>query len=132
MVRKHPLPSNRSFGALFVFVFGLLATWQGWRGTQVWMLFWLGLAVITASVTLLRPVWLTPFNQAWMALGFLLGRIISPLVLGIMYMVLIVPVGLVMRIMGRDIMHLRRESKASYWHERTDGMMSAERFKNQF
>ncbi len=132
MPHEHRLPSNRSFGTLFVFVFALLATWQGWRGAQVWMLFWLCLAAVTAAVTLLRPQWLTPLNRAWMKLGHLLGRIVSPLVLGIMYAVLIVPVGLVMRIVGRDVMHRRFESKPSYWLERTDGVMSAERFKNQF
>ncbi len=96
------------------------------------MLFWLGLAVVTASVTLLRPQWLTPLNRGWMALGHLLGRIVSPLVLGLMYAVLIVPVGLVMRVVGRDVLHRRFESKTSYWHERADGVLSAERFKNQF
>ncbi len=126
------LPSNRAFGALFILVFALLAAWQYWLGTLALATFWLSLAVVTAGITIVRPKWLAPFNRAWMALGYLLGRIVSPLVLGIMYAVLIVPVGLVMRIVGRDVMHRRYESKSSYWLERADGLISAERFKNQF
>lgn len=132
MQQQNQLPSNQSFGALFVFVFSVLAAWQGWRGAQGLMFLWLGLAIITAGVTLLRPVWLTPLNRAWMTLGHLLGHIVSPVVLGMMYAVLIVPVGLIMRIVGRDIMHRRFTPDASYWQERTDGAMSTERFKNQF
>ncbi len=126
------LPSDRAFGTLFIIVFALLAAWQYWLENHAWAKFWLSMNIVTAGITIVRPRWLAPFNRAWMALGYLLGRIVSPLVLGIMYAVLIVPVGLVMRIVGRDVMHRRFESKPSYWLERTDGVMSAERFKNQF
>ena len=126
------LPSNRSFGTLFVIVFGALAAWQGWRGAQAWMAVWLALAGVTAAVTLARPRWLTPFNRAWMALGHALGRIVSPLVLGLMYAVLIVPVGLFMRLVGRDAMQRRFTSAPTYWLAREDGSIAPERFKNQF
>lgn len=125
-------PSNRSFGTLFILVFALLAFWQGWQGARSRMLVWLGLACVTAGVTLLRPDWLTPLNRAWMALGHLLGRIVSPVVLGLMYIVLIVPVGLVMRLFGRDALHRRFTTDSSYWQERSDGTVSPERFTHQF
>ena len=104
MKNNEKLPGNRSFGALFVVVFGLLAVWQGWRGAQDWMVMWASLA----AITLLTAESLTLLNRAWMALSHLLGRIVSPVVLGVMYAILIVPVGLFMKLIGRDVMHAQK------------------------
>jgi hypothetical protein len=128
------LPSNRAFGTLFVIVFSLLAIWRwavsGWGFGSV---FWAGLAALVLITTLLRPDFLTPLNRAWMRLAELLNRIVSPIVLGVMYGVLIIPVGLIMRIAGRDALRLRSDGKAStYWRERSDGTFTPDRFKNQF
>jgi len=126
------LPSNRSFGTLFIVVFAMLAAWQAWHGAHSWMIFWFSSAVVTGVVTLIRPSWLAPLNRAWMALGNLLGRIVSPVVLGVMYVIIIVPVGAIMRMLGRDAMHRRYSDAPSYWQPRGDGRMIPERFKNQF
>lgn len=125
-------PSNRSFGGLFFVVFVLLAAWQAWRGTPLWMGVWLAAAVATGAVTLFRPRWLAPFNRAWMTLGDWLGRIVSPVELRVLYAVLIVPAGLVMRVIGRNVMPGPDPRAASYWLPREDGAMAPERFKNQF
>jgi len=132
MKNNEKLPSNRSFGALFIVVFGLLAVWQGWRGAQDWMLMWASLAAITLLTAVFRPESLTPLNRAWMALGHLLGRIVSPVVLGVMYAILIVPVGLFMKLIGRDVMHRKYSKDASYWCVRDDGEIKPDSFKNQF
>lgn len=125
----HPIPSNRSFGMLFAFVFALLAVWQGWTA---WFWIWSLLAVLTFATTILRPSLLSPANRAWMKLGHLLGRVVSPIMLGVVYAVLIIPVGFVMRIIGRDIMYRRFTSATSYWVQRKDPGFSPEQFTNQF
>ncbi|TXF13360.1 SxtJ family membrane protein [Pelomicrobium methylotrophicum] len=128
------LPSNRAFGALFVFVFAALSLWR-WLavGWGLWPMVWAALSVGVLVVTVVRPAFLTPFNRAWMRLAELLHRIVSPVVLGVMYAVLIVPVGLFMRLIGRDALRLKRNpQEASYWVGRDDGAYSPERFKNQF
>jgi hypothetical protein len=115
---KPQLPSNRSFGWTFTGVFILVGAYGLWRGGAA--LSWvLALAVLTAVVTLTRETWLTPLNRAWMAFGELLGRVVSPIVLGLIFFGVFTPVGVVMRLFGRDAMYRRFEPAArSYWVKR--------------
>jgi hypothetical protein len=94
------LPSNRSFGWTFTGIFLIVGAYGLWQGGAAlsWLL---ALAVLTASVTLTRETWLTPLNRAWMRLGELLGRVVSPLVLGLIFFGVFTPVGMVMRQCGR-------------------------------
>jgi hypothetical protein len=112
------LPSNRSFGWTFTGFFllvGAYGLWQG-AGAQSWLL---ALAAVTAAVTLARDAWLTPLNRAWMKFGELLGRVVSPLVLGVIFFGVFAPVGAVMRLCGRDAMCRRYDPAAkSYWVKR--------------
>jgi hypothetical protein len=115
---KPVLPSNRSFGWTFTGVFLLVGAYGLWQGGAV--LAWVLVAVpVTAAVTLKRERWLTPLNRGWMKLGEILGRIVSPIVLGAIFFLVFAPVGLVMRFFGRDAMQRAWEpGKRSYWVER--------------
>jgi hypothetical protein len=126
------VPSNRSFGWLFTIVFALLGGYSFWQ--DGWLYPWaLTLAAITAGVTLARPVWLAPFNRAWMRFGELLHHVVSPVVLGLIFYGVFTPVGFVMRLAGRDIMRRRFEpGSASYWIERNPPGPAADSFKDQF
>lgn len=112
----------------------MLAGWQAFtNGISFWPVFWLSAAFITAVVTILKPVLLTPFNYSWMQLALFLNRIVSPLVLGLMYVAVIVPVGMIMWLIGRDTMQRHFISSDSYWNARTDGRFDEpERFTTQF
>jgi hypothetical protein len=126
------LPSNRKFGALFIVVFAILCGIALWHGQP--MARWYGIAAgLFALVTLVRPAWLTPLNRAWMGLATILGRIVSPIVLGIMYYGMMVPFGLFMRLSGRDPMHRRLDPQAaSYWQPRLPPGPPPESLRNQF
>jgi Saxitoxin biosynthesis operon protein SxtJ len=113
-----PLPSNRSFGTLFVVVFGLIAAWSFWRKGVTYPL-WLGASGLTLAVTLLAPGWLTPLNRAWMKLAELLNRVVSPIVLGVLFFLVITPFGFVKRLTGWDPMRKSfNPAVASYWIDR--------------
>jgi hypothetical protein len=125
-------PSNRSFGCLFTVFFTLVGVYSLWReGTAYpWMF---GLAGITAAVTMVSPRWLAPLNRAWMQFGELLHRVVSPLVLGIIFYGVFTPVGLVMRIAQRDAMKRRFEPGApTYWVERDPPGPADDSFQDQF
>ena len=80
---------------------------------------WFGASALTLLVTLVAPGLLTPFNRAWMRLAELMHRIVSPLVLGLMFFGLLAPVGWVMRMAGRDVLRRRFDSAArTYWVDR--------------
>lgn len=114
-----PLPSNRSFGVLFAVVFGGLGGWSLWRsGTLAPYLFLA--ATLFAVLAWRAPEKLASLNRGWMRFGALLHRIVSPIVLGIMYFCLITPYALVMRVAGRDPLCRRLNPNArSYWIDRT-------------
>src|SRR5687767_2950885 len=101
------MPTDRSFGFTFVVVFALIAAWQAWAGRAVVSAFVTGLCVSTLTVTLIRPTALAPLNRAWMKFGALLHSIVNPIVLGGMYFLIITPVALFMRIIGRDALRRR-------------------------
>ena len=97
MDKTLPLPSNRSFGWTFSGLFVAVGVYGLWHGGAV--LSWLLVAAVaTAAVTVAREDWLTPLNRGWMRLGELMGRVVNPLVLGLIFFGIFTPVGLVMRI----------------------------------
>jgi hypothetical protein len=130
--RRTDAPSNRSFGWRFTVFFALVGLYSLWReGTAYsWML---GLAGLTAAVTMVRPQWLAPLNRAWMRFGELLERVVSPLVLGIIFYGVFRPVGSVMRVARRDAMERRFEPGVqTYWAERDPPGPADDDFPEQF
>lgn len=127
-----PLPSNQSFANVFAVFFALLAGFFAWKGGfYVPFLIASGLCFIAG---LLVPQWLTPLNRAWMRFGGLLHRIVSPVVLGIMYFCLVTPIGVFMRRFAKyDPMKSKYDqSTDSYWVDRTPPGPSPQSFPEQF
>lgn len=127
------LPSNRIFGLFFTGVFavlGLYGFWVVWPPILNKVFF--AVSIILAAVTLLRPALLNSLNRAWYQLGLFLGRVVSPIVLGILFFLLITPVALIIRIAGRDALRLRRKKVDSYWIDRSPPGPNADSFRDQF
>ena len=120
-----PLPSNRSFGWTFTTVFALVALLA-----YPWLI---AVAALTAAVTLTRAHWLTPLNRAWMKLGALLHHVVSPLALGLIYFAVFTPVGVVMRLAGRDALSRRFEpARPTYWVRREPPGPKDDSFRDMF
>lgn len=127
-----PLPSNRSFGVVFVVFFFLVGALIWWKGGQFhpWLF---GASGLVLWVTLTIPRVLTPFNRAWMTLAELLNRIVSPLVMGVIFFGLFTPMAIVMRMAGRDVMHRKFDkTAASYWIRRDPPGPDPTGLPNQF
>lgn len=127
------LPSEKSFGMLFVCVFAILAYYthhKNWH--QFFVIGFLVIGVALIPISLIAPKCLSPLNRAWYRLGLILGRIVSPIVLGMIFFLLLTPISLVGRAFGRDELRLRKRKVASYWVERTPVGPTPESFKNQF
>jgi len=124
---------DKSFGYFFSIVFLSLALYLSlYSYDWLWVLIFLFLSGAFLVTNLFRPLLLTPLNKAWMALGHLLGRIVSPIVLGLIFFVLITPVALISRIAGRDPLRLSTRAAASYWIKRELPSPTPDSFKNQF
>ena len=111
--------SNRSFGLLFAAVFLIVALWPLWSGATVRM--WaLAVAMVFGLLAFFVSRMLEWPNRLWQRLGLLLYHIVSPVALALVFYLAIMPIGLVMRLFGKDFLHLQRDVKAkSYWIERT-------------
>jgi predicted membrane metal-binding protein len=121
--------SERSFGLLFAVVFGVIALYPLLSGgaIRVWAI---AASVTFAVAALALPRILAPLNKVWMSIGKLMHRVVSPVILGLLYLVAVVPTGLVLRMKGADPLRLKRDAAAkSYWIAREDAPAS---FKNQF
>jgi saxitoxin biosynthesis operon SxtJ-like protein len=125
-------PSNRSFGFVFAVVFlviGLLPLIGGHR-VLIWSL---ATGAAFGVVALVAPAVLTPLNRIWLKFGLLLHKIVSPIVLGILFFVVITPMGLAMRLFGKDPLRLRLDrGTKSYWIERVPPGPAPETLKDQF
>ena len=130
---KTEIPTNRSFGFLFAFVFAALSAHSSYYGLGSIR----SSALLFASITILliavfTPPLLSPFNTAWMKFGELMGGVVSPLVLGIVFFLLITPISLITRLFGRDELRIKRHASTSYWISRIPGDHDNTSFKNQF
>lgn len=120
MVRQPPLPlpSDRSFGLTFTVVSGLVAAWMIWKGKSYWSVP-AGAAVFFLLASFAFPRLLHPLNVAWMWFGQLLNRVVSPIVMGVIFFALFTPVAAIMRLRGRDVLHRKFDaSRESYWIRR--------------
>ena len=111
------ISSNKSFGILFCIVFALVAVWPITYGGQlrIWPI---PISFIFLVLGLLNSKLLSPLNLAWIKFGELLGRIIAPLVMAIIYFVIITPIGLFMRLIGKDLLNTKFSKDNSYWIKR--------------
>ena len=125
------LPSNKKFGFFFTFVFAILAFYFLFIDSILWAQALAILAVLFLLITVIIPQVLLPLNKLWMRLGLLLGMIVSPIILGIIFFGLVTPYGVVMRMFGRDELRLKFTNKSSHWISRSESIKS-DSFKNQF
>jgi hypothetical protein len=125
------LPSNRKFGFFFTFVFAAAAAYFFHTVSITWAYVFVTAALIFLLITLIKRDVLLPLNKLWMRFGLLLGMIVSPIVLGIIFFGLFTPIAILMRLSGRDELRLRFSHKVSHWITRSEPIKS-ESFKHQF
>lgn len=124
--------SDRFFGLLFFAVFLIIALWPLLKGRPVYPVP-LGIALAFLAVALIVPRWLAPLNRLWMKFGELLHRIVSPVILGIMFFGVITPVALLLRLAGKDLLRTKFDRDAtSYWIPREPPGPEKSSLKRQF
>jgi len=125
--------SNRSFGLVFAGVFLVVATLKYWHNANNWVFFWLAAAAVTLAIALSAPRILHPFNIAWFRFGLLLHKIVSPLIMGLLFFAVVTPIGLLLRAQGKRPLNLAFDPAAtSYWVIRTPPGPKPGTFQNQF
>lgn len=125
------LPSNQKFGFFFTFVFMVTAAYFYYSANVSWAYVFIAAASTFLLVTLIKSDALLPLNKLWMRFGLLIGMVVSPIVLGVIFFGLFTPIAALMRLSGRDELRLRFTQKVSHWISRGE-LIKPESFKNQF
>jgi len=115
--REHDVAvsSERGFGLVFAGLFAAIAAMRIWNG-HVDAAWWLGVAIVFALLAFFWKAPLAPLNRLWARIGRALHAAVSPVVMGLLFFVSIVPIGLLMRLSGKDVLRLRRDPSAeTYW-----------------
>ena len=122
------ISSNKSFGIVFFIVFLLIGLYPliHYENVRIWSLIvsfiFLFLGILSSSI-------LTPLNLLWFKFGFLLGKLFSPIIMGVIFFLVVMPIGLIMRLFKKDLLKLKKNNAKSYWIERSKNESS---MKNQF
>ena len=122
------LSSNRSFGVVFFIVFLLIGLYPLLKGNdlRIWSLI---ISFIFLALGLINSRILTPLNRLWFKFGLLLGKFISPIIMGIIFFIVVTPIGIIMRLFKKDLLNLKFNKKETYWIDKS-GPKS--KMKNQF
>ena len=120
--------SNRSFGLVFFVVFLLISVYPliNNENLRYWSLI---ISLIFLVSGLINSKLLTPLNKIWFKFGIILGKIISPMIMGIIFFFVVTPIGILMRIFKKDLLNLKVNNDKSYWIEKTE---PKSKMKNQF
>ena len=112
------MSSNRNFGFVFFIVFLIISLWplQHEGQIRIWSIV---ISLIFLILSLMNSKLLTPLNQLWSRFGLLLGNIVAPIVMGLVFFLVVTPVGIVMRILGKDLIRKKlNKNNKSYWIKR--------------
>ena len=128
MSEKIEISSNKSFGIVFFIVFFLVATYPilNNEDVRVWSLL---ISIIFLVLGLLNSTILNPLNRIWFKFGLFLGKIISPIIMGFIFFFVVTPIGILMRLLRKDLLHLKFNNKETYWIEKNS---IKSKMKNQF
>ena len=125
---KIKISSNKSFGIVFFTVFLIIAIWPLLNGYEIryWSLI---ISIVFLLLGILNLKILTPLNKIWFKIGILLGNVISPIVMSIIFFLVVTPTSFIMKILGKDLLNLKKNTKNSYWIKKQN---QNSRMKNQF
>ena len=118
--------NNKSFGILFFIIFLLITLWPLINSESI-RLWALGVALIFLVLGIANSKILSPIKKSWIKLGEILGKIIAPIVMGFIYFIIITPIGLFMRLVGKDLLGLKFNKNQSYWIKRSKNVNTMKR-----
>ena len=128
MKNKIKISSNRSFGIVFFLFFLIVALWPMINKADI-RLWSLVISIIFLILGVINSKILTPINKLWFKFGLFLGKIVSPLVMGAIFFLVVTPTGIIMRLMRKDLLNLKKNNSKTYWLEKKNENNS---MKNQF
>ncbi len=125
---KIKIGSNRSFGIVFFVVFILISLWPLLKDNEI-RIWALTISITFLFLGIINSKILTPLNKIWFKFGILLGNVISPIVMGLVFFLVVTPTSIIMKILGKNLLNLKKGKKKTYWIEKNN---QNSKMKNQF
>ena len=125
------LPSNHKFGYFFTFIFLISSIYFFFKEIDIAFYIIGTCSIVFFLLTFFKSKILTPLNKLWMSFGLILGMIVSPIVMGAIFYIIFTPIGILMRLFGRDELLLQFKTKPSYWTKRNVDIQTNS-FRRQF
>ena len=118
--------NNKSFGILFFIVFLLIALWpvKDSESIRIWPLI---ISLLFLILGIINSKFLTPLKKGWIKLGEILGKFIAPIVMGFIYFIVITPIGILLRLFGKDLLNIKFNKNKSYWIKRAKAINTMKR-----
>lgn len=130
-MQKLILPSDKKFGYFFTFIFLIASIYSFYKEINIGSFILGTCSLVFFLVALFKAEILRPLNKLWMSFGLVLGMIVSPIVMGVIFFAIFTPIAILMRLFGRDELVLQFKTKASYWNKRNEDIHSNS-FRSQF
>ncbi|MDB4232885.1 SxtJ family membrane protein [Candidatus Pelagibacter sp.] len=117
-MKEIKLPTNRNFGSVFFLVFLIISLFPLLKNEniRIWSII---IALVFLVLGLLNSKFLTPLNKIWFRFGIILGNFVSPIVMGIVFFTIVTPTSFIMRVLGKNLLNLKKGNKKTYWIERS-------------
>ena len=127
-MKEIKLPTNRNFGTVFFIVFSIISLFPllNHENIRIWSTI---IALVFLVLGLLNSKFLTPLNKIWFRFGVILGNFVSPIIMGIVFFVIVTPTSFIMRVLGKNLLNLKKGNKKTYWIEKSK---IKSKMKNQF
>ena len=126
--KKIKISTNRSFGVVFFIFFLIVSLWPLINDGNVRLSF-LVISITFLILGIINSKILTPLNKLWIKFGLFLGKIFSPIVMGVIFFFVVTPTGIIMRLIGKDLLNLKKNNSNTYWLEKKNENST---MKNQF
>jgi hypothetical protein len=125
---KIKISSNKSFGIVFFIFFLIISIYPLFNGgnIRIWLFFF---SIVFLILGLLNSKILSPLNKIWFKFGILLGNVVSPIIMGIVFFLIVTPISITMKLLGKNFLNLKKDKKKTYWIKKNE---IKSRMDNQF
>jgi len=125
---KIKISSNKSFGIVFFIFFLIISIYPLFNGgnIRIWLLFF---SIVFLILGLLNSKILSPLNKIWFKFGILLGNVVSPIIMGVVFFLIVTPISITMKLFGKNFLNLKKNKKKTYWIKKNE---IKSRMDNQF
>ena len=126
------LPSNKDFVIFFKSIFFFISIYLYLIEKSLLFYIFSSLFSVFLIITIVKPSLLKPLNKLWMMLGYLMGMVMNPIVMGVIFFLMITPIAIIIRILKRDELLIKKKARHSMWNIRLENQIKPESFNNQF